>query len=144
TNLQTVTWADPESVISTGGRQVFYTSGAPHTNSAGVFRTSYSSTASFLPLGIFGIGASVTENGSNMFQQLQSSGFNLAMLWPTMTIAEAFTAVGTTNVKLIPRIEYFNASQDANSKVFAWYMWDDPQYADDRDSLEQRYQKSLP
>jgi hypothetical protein len=125
--LQTPTWLDPMSVISTNGRQVFYTNGVPHTNDLGVFRTSFSGAQSFLPLGIFAIGTATTETGGNMFQQLETSGFNLAMLWPTLSIGEAFTAIGARNVKLIPRIQdFYTPTNDTNSKVFAWYMWDEP------------------
>jgi len=61
-----------------------------------------------------------------------------------MSDTEALTAIGTTNVKLIPRIQdFFSPANDANSKVFAWYVWDEPQGAVTRVSLQDRYNTYL-
>ena len=136
TTLQTVAWTDPTTLVPTNGRQVFDLNGARHTNSTGVFRTVFDSTQSFLPLGIYSVESETAENGSNMFQQLTTSGFNVAMLWPSLSVAQALQSVGTRNVRLVPRDGYYTTSLDGNSKIIAWFLWDEPHNLAD---LQQAY-----
>jgi hypothetical protein len=73
-----VSWAhrwNPLHDIS-NGRQLFYTQGVPHTDKDGNFRTTYDSTLSFFPKGIY----NADPTG---FRDIHDAGFNLAFLWQT-------------------------------------------------------------
>jgi hypothetical protein len=136
-NFQAVSWLDPISVVETDGRQVFYTSGAPHTNASGTVRTAYNSSDSFLPLGIYGIWSTYTESGpgpgNGIFPVLQAAGFNVAMTWPTITVPEALQAAAGYNVKVIPRFMSPGdfLSHDPEPGLFAWYVNDEPKRCED-------------
>jgi hypothetical protein len=137
--LQTIQWLDPTSVVATSGRQVFYTDTVPHTNSTGVFRTTYSSTQSFLPLGTMYLDRTTTEAGDNIFRQLDSAGFNAAILWTNFDDSSAIALATGTKVQLIPRIENFDATDDGNSKVFGWLVGDEPHDAISKAALDAFY-----
>jgi len=130
-NLQVLNWTDPINVIQTSGRQLFYASGVPHTDSSGSVRTSYNAAQSFLPRGIYYIWNTYDEHGSTpqnaIFPQLQAAGFNVALTWPSITVSETLQAAAGYDVKIVPRFsEAEFISHDTDPAIFAWHVGDEP------------------
>jgi hypothetical protein len=124
--LQSITWLDPSVVVRTNGRQSLYTGGVPHASVNGTERKIYSATDSFLLRGIFGIASATDEAGANMFEELANAGFNAALLWPHLSVAEALAAADGTEIRLIPRATEGIATYDSDPRIFGWYGCDEP------------------
>lgn len=144
-SYQAVSWLDPMSVIPTSGRQAVYTGGVPHASITGTARLTFDVWDSFLLLGIYGIGDALNEQGQNVFTELQSAGFNAAQLWPSLSVDEALVESSGTNIKLIPRLtEYDLNAHNNDTRIFGWYVWDEPNGAATLATLQQLYDTYKP